>query len=188
MMAGSLLFPTAPPSSLLFSSPSRLCHAWREHQRQCPICKTLCTVELVVLNYVNRHSACCCGGKGETRMGGEDCHRRQRQDDPDPPWGCGGDGLKRATMAGCNARAPPPHVDCSNNGGGGCGGAPCLLLSLLAAAAVLGQCHGDNATATTATTATTMATMACTVTAMSTATVTKATTRAPLDLRKYVPK
>jgi hypothetical protein len=134
-MVGSLLFPAAPPSLWLFSSPSCPSHARWEHWRQCPICKTVCAVESVVPMYVNRHTARHCGGKGEMRMGGEDCRRRQRQDDPDPPWGCGGDGPKGAATAGRNARTPPPHVDGSNDGGGGCGGAPCSLLSLLAAAA-----------------------------------------------------
>jgi hypothetical protein len=77
-------------------------------------------------------------------MGGEDCCRHQRWDDPDPPWECGNNGPKGATTVGCNARAPPPHIDGSNDHGGGCGGAPCLLLSLFAVAAAWGQCHGDN--------------------------------------------
>jgi hypothetical protein len=143
-MAGSLLFPAAPPLLLLFSSPSRPSHPRREHRRQCPVCKTMCAVESVVPIYVNRHTARRCRGKGEMRMGGEDCSRRQRQDVPDPPRGCGGDGLKGARTVGRNMGAPPPHVDGSNNGGSGCGGAPCSLLSSLAAVAARGQRHGDN--------------------------------------------
>jgi hypothetical protein len=84
------------------------------------------------------------GGKGETRMGGEDCRHRQRLDDPNPPRGCGGNGPKGATTAGRDASAPPPHVNSSNDGSGGYGRVLCLLLSSLAAAAVRGQCHGDN--------------------------------------------
>jgi hypothetical protein len=76
-MAGSLPFPAAPPLLLLFSSPSHPFHAQQEHQRQCPICKIVCTVKLVVPIYINRHTICRCRGKGETRMGGEDCHCRQ---------------------------------------------------------------------------------------------------------------
>ncbi len=47
------------------------------------------------------------GGRGRQEWG-EDCRCRQLQDDPNPPWGCGGDGMKGATTAGCNARTPPP--------------------------------------------------------------------------------
>jgi hypothetical protein len=144
-MAGSLLFPAAmSSSSSWFSSPSRPSHARREHRRQCPVCKTVCVVELAVLIYVNRHTARRCGGKGEMRMGGEDCRRRRRRDDPDPPRGCGDDGPKGATAAGRDARASPPHIDGSNDGSGGCGGAPCSLLSSLAVAAARGQRHGDD--------------------------------------------
>jgi hypothetical protein len=75
-MAGFLLFPAAPPSLLSFSSPSRPSHARRDHWRQCPVCKTVCAVELVMPIYVNRHTAHCCGGKGGMTMGGEDCRRR----------------------------------------------------------------------------------------------------------------
>ncbi len=93
-------------------------------------------VKSVVPIYVNLHTASCCGGKGEARMGGEDYRRHQRQDDPDPPRGCSGNGLKGAIMVGCYTHASPPHVDGSNNGGGGCGVEPCsLLLSLVAVAA-----------------------------------------------------
>jgi hypothetical protein len=75
-MAGSLLIPAAPPLLSLFSSPSCLSHARWEHWHKCPICKTLCAVELVMPIYVNCHTARCCGEKGETRMEGEDCRRR----------------------------------------------------------------------------------------------------------------
>jgi hypothetical protein len=76
-MAESLLFPAAPLLLSLFSSPSRLSHARREHWRQCPICKTVCAVELVMPIYVNCHTVHHCRGKGEMRMGGEDCRHYQ---------------------------------------------------------------------------------------------------------------
>jgi alkanesulfonate monooxygenase SsuD/methylene tetrahydromethanopterin reductase-like flavin-dependent oxidoreductase (luciferase family) len=178
-MAGSLLFPTTPPLLSLFSPPSRPSHARREHWRQCPVCKTVCAVELVVPIYVNRHTARHCGGKGEMRMGGEDCRRRQHQDDPNPPWGCGGDGPKVATTAGRNARAPPPSS----------------MAATMAAAVAAGRraccccCwrrrqSEDDATVTTATMATMTATMACTVMAASTAMVATVMARAPYRNRR----
>jgi hypothetical protein len=171
-MAGSFLFPAIPPLSLLFSSPSHLFHARREHRRQCPICKTVCAVKSVVPIYINRHTACHCGGKGETRMGGEDCRCRQCQDDPDPPRRCIGNGPKGATTVGCDTCAPPPMSTAATT----------------AATVVAGHnaccCHhqrrqqrGDNATVTMATMGTTTETTACTVTAASTAAA--ATARAP---------
>jgi hypothetical protein len=166
-MAGSLLFPAAAPSSSSFSSPSRPSHTRREHWCRCLICKTVCAVELVLLIYVNRHTAHRCRGKGKARMGGEDCccHRRQRRNDLDPPRGCGGNGLKGATRRAVLRVFPPP-----------------MSTAVMMVAMVLVGCHslcchcwrrrqcGDNTTVTTATTATTMATMACTARAVSTAT------------------
>ncbi len=136
-MARALLFPIAAPLLSSFSSPSHPSNAWREHWCRCPICKTMCAVELVVLVYINHHTACHCGGKGEAKMGGEDCCCQCR-DDPNPPWGCGGNGLKGVTRRAASRALPPPHIDGSYDGGDGFGGALYLLLSSLVAAAVRG--------------------------------------------------
>jgi hypothetical protein len=152
--------------------------SWQpQHRHQCPLCKTLCTVELVVRIHINRHTAHCCGGKGDMRMGGEDCH--QCQDDPDPPWGCGGNGPKGAMMAGRDACLPPP-----------------TLMAATTMAAVVAGCRArccccwrrrrrrDNSTVTTATMAAMTAMMAGTVTVASMATAATATTRAPCRNRR----
>jgi hypothetical protein len=136
-MVGSLLLPAAPLSLSLFSSPSRPSHAWREHWRQCSVCKTLCMVKLAVPIYVNHHTSCCCGGRGR-KGGGEDCCccQCQHHNDPDSPWGCVGDGWKGATTGGCVACASPPQVNGSNNGDSSCGGVLCSLPLLMAGVAV----------------------------------------------------
>ncbi len=167
MMVESLLFPAAPLLSSWCSSSSRLPHAWREHQRWCPVCKTVCAVEPVVPIYINHHTAHHCVGKGEARMEGEDCRCRQHQDDPEPPWGCGGNRPKGATTAGRDARtSPPPTLTAATTAAAvaaGCGACCCHRWRW--------QKHKDNATVTMATTATTTAMMVCTVTAASTETV-----------------
>jgi hypothetical protein len=158
LMAGSLLFPATPLLSLLFTSLSHLSHARQEHQRQCPVCKTMCMVKSVVPIYVNRHTARHCGGEGEMRMGGEDCHRRQLQDDPDLPRVCGSNGPKGATMVGRDAPAPLPTST-----------AAMTVTAIVAGRRACCCCcwwqqrRGDNAKVTMATMVTTTSTMACTV-------------------------
>ncbi len=70
MMAGSLLLPTASSLLSLFSSPSHLSHARQEHWHRYPVCKTVYVADLVVLIYVNLHTAHYCAGKRKVRRGG----------------------------------------------------------------------------------------------------------------------
>ncbi len=134
-MAGFLLFPAAPPLLLSFSSPSRLSHARREHWRRCPVCKTVCAVESVMLIYINRHTAM--GGRTAAAANAKMILILLRD--------VAAMGRKRRRWWAATRTLPPPHVEGGNNGGGSCGEAPCSLLSSLAAAVVAqGRCHGDD--------------------------------------------